>query len=77
MSGSDVDGDGGVNVSLVSRADIESKSYDLNIGRYIQNETKAEADVDAALAALREAQERLDAARAALDLRLKEAGFDA
>lgn len=77
VTGQDSDGEGGVAVSVVSRADIESKSYDLNIGRYIQAETKAEADVDAALAALREAQERLDRARTALDQRLKEAGFDA
>ena len=75
MSGDDVDT--AVNVRLVPRSDIEANSYDLNIGRYIQTETKAEADVDAALAALREAQERMDTARAALDLRLKEAGFDA
>jgi len=77
MTGDDADGYGGVNVRLVPRRDIEANGYDLNIGRYIQTETKAEADVDAALAALREAQERMDAARAALDLRLKEAGFDA
>jgi type I restriction enzyme M protein len=77
VSGSDAGGEVGVNVSVVPRRDIENNSYDLNIGRYVQNETKAEADVDAALVALREAQERMDAARAALDLRLKEAGFDA
>ena len=76
MTGNDADG-GGVNVSLVSRSDIEKNGYDLNIGRYIQTETKAEANVEAALAALREAQERMGAARAALDVRLKEAGFDA
>lgn len=77
VTGNDAEGEGGVNVSLVSRSDIEKNSYDLNIGRYVQTETKAEADVDAALAVLRESQERTDAARAALDLRLKEAGFDA
>jgi type I restriction enzyme M protein len=76
-SGDNADGEGGVSVRLVSHAEIEANSYDLNIGRYIQTETKAEADVDAALAAFREAQERMDTARAALDLRLKEAGFDA
>lgn len=76
-TGEDTDGDGGLNVRLVPNSDIEKNDYDLNIGRYLQTETKAEADVDAALAALREAQERMDTARAALDLRLKEAGFDA
>ena len=50
MTGDDADGDGGVNVRLVPRRDIEANGYDLNIGRYIQTETKAEADVDAALA---------------------------
>lgn len=72
----DVD-DTKLNVRLVSREEIAGNDYDLNIGRYVLSETKAEADVDAALAALREAQERMDAARAALDLRLREAGFDA
>ncbi|MEI2268115.1 type I restriction-modification system subunit M [Microbacterium sp. No. 7] len=77
MTGDDVDGDGGVNVHLVPHGDIEANDYDLNIGRYVQTETKAEADVDAAVAALREAQERMDTARIALDVRLKEAGFGA
>ncbi|MFJ4044141.1 N-6 DNA methylase [Microbacterium sp. NPDC089987] len=75
--GEDIDGDGGLSLSLVHRERIREQGYDLNIGRYIQTETRAEADVDAALASLREAQERMDAARAALDLRLREAGFDA
>ncbi|PYY33784.1 DNA methylase [Curtobacterium sp. MCJR17_055] len=77
VTGTDADGAGGVNVSLVARDEIQSNDYDLNIGRYIQTETKAEANVDAALAALREAQERMNSARAALDARLREAGFDA
>lgn len=75
--GDDIDGEGGLNLRLVDQAEIEHNGYDLNIGRYIQSEAKAEADVDAALAALREAQEAMDVARAALDVRLKEAGFDA
>ncbi|MDQ0894486.1 type I restriction-modification system subunit M [Agromyces ramosus] len=75
--GVDPDDDDRINVRLVPKDEITGNGYDLNIGRYIQTETKAEADVDAALAALREAQERMDTARAALDLRLKEAGFDA
>ncbi|QAY60916.1 SAM-dependent DNA methyltransferase [Microbacterium protaetiae] len=73
----DIDGEGGLALKLVERDKIRENGYDLNIGRYIQTETRAEADVDAALAALREAQEALDTARAALDVRLKEAGFDA
>lgn len=77
MAGKDTDGDGGIKVRLVSHSDIAANSHDLNIGRYIHTETRAEADMDAAIAVLREAQERLDIARVALDLRLKEAGFDA
>lgn len=75
--GEDIDGEGGLALSLVHRDKIREFDYDLNIGRYIQTETRAEADVDAALASLREAQERMDMARAALDVRLREAGFDA
>lgn len=73
----DLDGEGGLALSLVHRDKLREFDYDLNIGRYIQTETRAEADVDAALAALREVQEAMDVSRAALDLRLKEAGFDA
>lgn len=75
--GEDTDGEGGLSLNLVHRDKIRENDYDLNIGRYIQTETRAEADVDAALAALREAQEASDSARAALDLRLREAGFNA
>lgn len=75
--GDDIDGERGLNLRLVDQEEIAGNSYDLNIGRYIQTEARAEADVDAALAALRQAQEAMDVARAALDLRLMEAGFDA
>lgn len=76
-SGEDIDGEGSINLRFVDCAEIERHNFDLNIGKYIQTETKAEADVEAAIVALREAQESMDFARAALDLRLKEAGFDA
>jgi type I restriction enzyme M protein len=75
--GADVDGEGGLTLKLVQRSEIKQNAYDLNIGRYIQAETKAEADVDTAIAMLREAQDAGDLARAALDVRLKVAGFDA
>lgn len=75
--GVEVDGEDGLSLRLVDNSEIEAKSWDLNFGRYIQIETKAEVDVDAALASLREAQLAVDAARAVLDERLKEAGFDA
>lgn len=66
-----------LSLELIHRDRIREHGYDLNIGRYLQTENAAEADVDAALASLREAQEVMDNARAALDLRLKEAGIDA
>lgn len=75
--GEDIDGEDGLRLHLAELPEIEGHSFDLNIGRYIQGETEAEADVEAALASLREAQARMDAARAALDERLCEAGFDA
>ncbi|WP_315638233.1 MULTISPECIES: class I SAM-dependent DNA methyltransferase [Microbacterium] len=75
--GEDIDGDGGLSLQLVHRDKIREHDYDLNIGRYIQTETRAEADVNAALAALRDAQAAMDVAREALDLRLREAGVDA
>lgn len=75
--GEDIDGDGGLALQLVHRDKIREFDYDLNVGRYLQTETRAEADVDAALAALRDAQAATDSARETLDLRLKEAGFDA
>jgi len=75
--GDETDGIAGLALQLVHRDTIRQHGYDLNIGRYIQTETRAEADIDAALASLREAQEAMDAARSALDLRLREAGFDA
>lgn len=75
--GEDIDGDDGLSLRLVDHDEIASNNYDLNIGRYIATETAAEADVDAALVSLREAQEALAAAQAALDVRLKEAGFHA
>lgn len=75
--GDDIDGDGGLSLSLVHRDKIREFDYDLNISRYIQSEVKPEADVDAALVALRDAQAAMETAREALDVRLIEAGFDA
>lgn len=73
--GEDIDGEGGLSLRLVDREEIRGNDYDLNIGRYIQVENRAEADVDVALAALRDAQSAMDAARETLDLRLRGAGF--
>ena len=73
----DCDGDGGLNLRLVDHAEIVENGYDLNIGRYVKTETVAEANVEEAIIVMREAQQRLADAQAALDKRLREAGFDA
>lgn len=76
-AGEDADGDGGLHLRLVAGDEIADNGYDLNIGRYIQTETAAEVDVEAALIAYREARASLRAAEDVLDAKLKAAGFDA
>jgi type I restriction enzyme M protein len=76
-AGVDVDGDGGLSLRLVDLAEIETNSFDLNIGRYLKGEAAAEANVDEALVLMREAQERLAVAQSVLDEKLKAAGFNA
>ncbi|WP_228386259.1 type I restriction-modification system subunit M [Ornithinicoccus halotolerans] len=75
--GQDIDGENGLSLRLVNLAEIADNDFDLNIGRYIKGETVAEANVEEALLAYREARERLTAAEAVLDEKLKAAGFDA
>lgn len=76
--GEDVDGDGqGVHLRFVDMDELEGNGYDLNIGRYLQTEEAAEVDVEAALAAYREAQQDLRKAERGLDEKLKAAGFGA
>ena len=75
--GEDIDGESGLSLRLVDLGEIESNGYDLNIGRYIQTAHTAEVDVEAALAAYRDAREALRAAERILDAKLKAAGFDA
>lgn len=75
--GEDIDGEGGLSLRLVGVEELEANGFDLNIGRYIKGETAAEANVEEALIAYREARERLRAAEAVLDEKLKTAGFDA
>lgn len=77
QAGVDIDGSDGLSLRLVDLAEIETNSFDLNIGRYIKGETAVEANVDEAIVLMREAQERLAAAQASLDERLRAAGFDA
>jgi type I restriction enzyme M protein len=75
--GEDIGGEGGVNLRLVDMGEIAGKGFDLNIGRYIQAAATAEVDVEAALAAYREAREALRSSERVLDQKLKAAGFDA
>ena len=72
-----VDPSEALNIRLVDHSEIKQNAYDLNIGQYLQTEVGAEADVQAALAKYRDSQLTMDRARAALDRRLTEAGFDA
>ena len=76
-AGDDVDGDGGLHLRLVDHAEIARNDFDLKIGRYIKTETVVEANVEEAIGLMRAAQQRLADAQAALDERLREAGFDA
>lgn len=74
-SGEDPDGEGGIEIRRVPHSEIEDNDWDLNIGRYVQAAAAEAIDVDTALAELREAQEELRKAEAALDERLKTAGY--
>jgi type I restriction enzyme M protein len=75
--GEDRDGDGGLHLRLVDVAEVAENGFDLSIGKYIQTEEAAEVDVEAALAAYRDARKTLRAAELELDRKLKAAGFDA
>ncbi|MGI8751821.1 MAG: N-6 DNA methylase [Acidimicrobiales bacterium] len=67
--------DGQVPARLVEHAEIKENGWDLNIGRYLKTAAEEVIDVPTALAELRDAQARLRAAEAALDERLKAAGY--
>ncbi|WP_009883786.1 type I restriction-modification system subunit M [Brevibacterium aurantiacum] len=76
--GEDIDGeDEGLHLRLVELDEIEKNGFDLNIGRYISTEVAAEIDVEAALAAYRDARGELRIAERRLDEKLAAAGFDA
>lgn len=75
--GEDIDGEDGVNLRLVGLDEVASTGYDLNIGRYLQSAATAEVDVEAALAAYRDAREALRASERILEAKLNAAGFDA
>jgi type I restriction enzyme M protein len=76
-SPSSADADSRIGARLVELEELEQNNFDLNIGRYLKNETVVEANVEEAIILMREAQERLAAAQVALDVKLKAAGFDA
>lgn len=72
----DPDGfDSGVSVRLVSRGEIETNGWDLNIGRYLRGGDDEEVDVARALAELRAARAALDEAERRLDERLAETDY--
>jgi type I restriction enzyme M protein len=73
--GEDPDGAGGVAIALSSIEEIAANGWDLNIGRYVRGETAEDIDVDEALATYLEARQAVQDAEAALDERLREAGF--
>jgi type I restriction enzyme M protein len=68
-------GEGSIPARLVEHAEMEENGWDLNIGRYIKTAAALTVDVPTALATLREAQTKLRNAEAALDERLKAAGY--
>lgn len=74
-TGEDPDGEGGLDVSLVSVVDIESNDWDLNIGRYIEGVEAEAVNLDEALTEFRSAQEALRAAEKALDEQLTTLGL--
>lgn len=74
-TGSDPDGEGGVQIRLVSHAEIEENNWDLNLGRYLQAATDDAVDVGSALAALEDTQLELREAEDRLAERLKAAGY--
>lgn len=75
--GEDIDGEGGLHLRLVDHEEIAANGYDLNIGRYLSVTEHAEVDVEAAIAAYRDARLALREAELALDRKLAAAGFDA
>jgi type I restriction enzyme M protein len=70
-----IDGDE-VLARVVDHREIKENGWDLNIGRYLKSEATESVDVPTALAALRDAQERLRQTDAGLDERLRAAGYE-
>ncbi|NYD78428.1 type I restriction-modification system subunit M [Arthrobacter cupressi] len=74
--GEDADGEGGLILRRVALDEIECNGFDLNIGRYLQSEKVAEANVEEALLAYQESRERRSMAETSLADKLKAAGFE-
>ena len=64
-----------VKQALVEHAEIEANGWDLNIGRYIEQEAAETIDVTAALATMTLAEESSASTQAAMHERLKDAGY--
>lgn len=75
VSADDPDGDGGAQVRLVPRTEVETNGFDLNIGRYIKQAATEELDLDAALAVYTEARTARIAAETVLFERLAAAAI--
>ena len=60
---------------LVTHEELETNSYDLNIGRYLKADAAEAIDVSEALAALNTSRQELAAAETAMTERLKAAGY--
>lgn len=74
-TGADPDGEGGAQVRLVSRADIESNAFDLNVGRYLEQAAVERADLGTAIAAYVAAREARIASELVVFERLAAAGI--
>jgi len=64
-----------VKQAVVDHAEIETNSWDLNIGRYIEQDAAEAIDMSAALAEMREAEAVSAAAQQAMHEHLKAAGY--
>ena len=61
---------------VVAHSDLEANGWDLNIGRYIEQEAAETIDVASALSAMRDAERATADAQQAMHDRLRAAGYD-
>jgi type I restriction enzyme M protein len=71
----DADGPHGVEVALVSIAEIEANDWDMNIGRYVRRAADAVTDLQEVVTEYLESREALHVAEDELDERMKAAGL--